>query len=170
MLGILQMNFKVLQFTIWEKLPSSTRINSNIFCHLKIITQSDDLFGGKEVYFLADANLKIRSSEKVYEGLKGTKTTKDFAEFNYVGKRQQTGVTARTEQVWTGVNWSVLAFHQRERPGRRNPAGMWHDIYANLLGMVKAPNALRARTERGVLTIQKPFLPPFTLLIFCPLQ
>lgn len=48
MLGMLQMNFKVLQFTIGEKLPSSTHINFNIFYHLKIITQNDDLFQGKK--------------------------------------------------------------------------------------------------------------------------
>lgn len=69
---------------------------------MKIITQNDDLFGGK-VYFSADANLQIRSIEKVYESPKGkkNKTTKDILVLNYVGKRQT--VTARTEQVGAGL-------------------------------------------------------------------
>lgn len=47
----------------------------------------------------ADANLKMRSSEKVYEGLKGQKQQKTFQNIVMLEKTQQTGITARTEQV-----------------------------------------------------------------------
>lgn len=67
--------------------------------------------GGK-VYFSADTNPKIKSSEKVYEGLRGTITTKDILELNFVGIRQNKLVSlqgqGRYERVSAGQFWHFI--------------------------------------------------------------
>lgn len=166
MLGIFQMNFKVLQFTIWEKLPS-THINFTIFCRLKIITQSKGFVWREKIYFSADA---IRGSEKVYEGLKGTKITKDISEKNYVGKRQSKLVSlqgqSRYERVSTGQFWHFIWGKGLARESLQGCGMTSMPIF-----LVWSKHPMPSMPElRGRSWPSRNLLPLLSLLIFCPLQ
>lgn len=168
MLGIFQMNFKVLQFTIWEKLPSSTHINFNIFCHLKIITQSNGLFGERKIYFSADA---IRSSEKVYEGLKGTKIIKDISELNYVGRKDRANWCHCKDKA--GMNGCQLVSFGISSEGKAWPespcrAVVWHLCQFSWYG--QSTQCPPCQNWEGGLDHPETFYPLSPYSFFCPLR
>lgn len=136
MLGIFQMNFKVLPFIIWEKLTSSTRINFKIFCHLNIISQSNNLFGRvRSAYFSANENPKnMRSSYKkncLGGPTKGQKQQMTFKKLIMLG---HSTLTTRAEHVWTaGQFWHFIWGKGLNRGSLRG-----RGIYASIVDRVKS--------------------------------
>jgi len=142
-----------------------TRIKFNTFCHLKIITQSNDLFAGGKVYFSAEAHLKIRSREKVYTRLIGAKTTKYTSELNDVGKRHGKLASLRGgwryERVSTGQFWHFIWGKGRPEDPRRDVA--WNPCQSSWYGRsTQCP--LCQNREGGLDHPETPLVHPLHLL------